>query len=135
MKSHEFVLDSLPIIAYLKDEKPTADAIEPYLDQSKLNYFTLVMSLGNWIEVLYVMKRNHVSWSMVEEAMEVFGIKVIGISEAFGREVAHLKADYPIALGDSFAAALAWQKQVPLITIDPEFKSLEKKIKIIWLNQ
>ena len=35
--------------------------------------------------------------------------------------------------GDSFAAALAKQKKADLYTGDPEFKAVEKDIKIIWL--
>jgi len=46
-----------------------------------------------------------------------------------------LKARYPISYADSFAAALAMINNCPLLTGDPEFRSLEKQgiISIEWL--
>jgi hypothetical protein len=34
---------------------------------------------------------------------------------------------------DAFAAALAKEKKAELVTGDPEFKPLEKEIKVKWL--
>lgn len=34
----------------------------------------------------------------------------------------------------SFAAALATEKKTELVTGDPEFKALEKEIKVSWLK-
>jgi len=47
-----------------------------------------------------------------------------------------LKARYPISYANSFAAALAMINDCPLLTGDPEFKSLEKQgiITIEWLK-
>ncbi len=41
---------------------------------------------------------------------------------------------YRLNLVDAFAAALAKEKKAELITGDPEFKALEKEIKITWLK-
>jgi len=43
----------------------------------------------------------------------------------------HFKAH---KLADAFAAALAKEKKTDLVTGDPEFKPLEKEIKINWLD-
>ncbi len=40
----------------------------------------------------------------------------------------------PIVRIDVFAAALAKVKNAELLTGDPEFKSVEKEIKISWLK-
>ncbi len=47
---------------------------------------------------------------------------------------AHLKARFPIALADAFAAALAQELEAPLLTGDPEFKALEETLTIYWLT-
>ena len=39
------------------------------------------------------------------------------------------------SLVDAFAAALAKDKKAELVTGDPEFKALEKEIKIVWLGR
>jgi len=47
---------------------------------------------------------------------------------------ADFKARYKISLADAFAAALAKERKSELVTGDPEFKALEKEIKIHWLG-
>ena len=53
---------------------------------------------------------------------------------AKGRMAADFKTRFKLSLADSFAAALAKEKKAELVTGDPEFKPLEKEIKIIWLK-
>jgi predicted nucleic acid-binding protein len=38
-----------------------------------------------------------------------------------------------MSLADCFAAALARQKRADLYTGDPEFRSVEKDVKLVWL--
>jgi ribonuclease VapC len=46
---------------------------------------------------------------------------------------AGFKARFKISLADAFAAALAKERKAELVTGDPEFRVLEKEIKIRWL--
>lgn len=46
---------------------------------------------------------------------------------------AHIKAEYPIAYADAFAAALAQHHRTTLVTGNPEFKALEELVEIQWL--
>ena len=46
---------------------------------------------------------------------------------------AGFKARFKISLADAFAAALAKERKAELVTGDPEFRALEKEIKIRWL--
>lgn len=46
-----------------------------------------------------------------------------------------LKAKYPVAYADCFAAALATEKDARIVTGDPEFKKMEGEVKIEWLGQ
>ena len=47
---------------------------------------------------------------------------------------AEFKTRFKLSLADAFAAALAKEKKAELVTGDPEFKALEKEIKINWLK-
>jgi len=47
---------------------------------------------------------------------------------------AQLKASHKLSLADAFAAALAKEKKAELVTGDPEFKPLEKEVKVHWLK-
>jgi predicted nucleic acid-binding protein len=44
------------------------------------------------------------------------------------------KARFRLSLADAFAAALAKDMKAELVTGDPEFKALEKEIRIQWLK-
>jgi predicted nucleic acid-binding protein len=46
---------------------------------------------------------------------------------------AGFKSRFKISLADAFAAALAKERKAELVTGDPEFRALEKEIKIRWL--
>lgn len=46
---------------------------------------------------------------------------------------ARLKAIFPLAYADTFAAALAQRGGVPVVTGDPEFKRLAGVVSVIWL--
>jgi len=46
---------------------------------------------------------------------------------------AGFKARFKISLADAFAAALAKERKAELVTGDPEFRALDKEIKIRWL--
>ena len=45
-----------------------------------------------------------------------------------------IKATKKMSLADCFAAALAKDLKAELYTGDPEFKGVEKDIRIIWLS-
>lgn len=46
---------------------------------------------------------------------------------------ARLKAEHPISYADAFAGALAQELDATLVTGDPEFKSLEPDVTVMWL--
>jgi predicted nucleic acid-binding protein len=46
---------------------------------------------------------------------------------------AHYKATCKMSYADCFGAALARMRNAEFVTGDPEFKSVEKEIKINWL--
>jgi predicted nucleic acid-binding protein len=47
---------------------------------------------------------------------------------------AGFKARFRLSLADAFAAALAMEMKAELVTGDPEYKALEKELKIGWLK-
>ncbi|MEY4200495.1 MAG: hypothetical protein RLZZ265_2235, partial [Verrucomicrobiota bacterium] len=63
-------------------------------------------------------------------------IDVVGVGDdlKLARLAAQFKATHKMSLADAFAAALAKEKKAELVTGDPEFKALEKEIKIHWLK-
>jgi ribonuclease VapC len=93
------------------------------------------MSVINWGEVYYQVARRYGEPQAreIERMIQSFPIAVIDADRELTREAARLKAGKRLAYADCFAAALAKIKKAELYTGDPEFKAVEKEVKVIWL--
>jgi predicted nucleic acid-binding protein len=91
----------------------------------------------NWGEVYYSTMREVSQEAAEQKAQDIAAlpIEIIGVSDdlALTKQAAIFKAQHKMAYADCFAAALAKQKKAELITGDPEFKAVEKEIKMNWL--
>jgi uncharacterized protein len=129
------VLDSFALIAYLRDE-PGAEAMEHLLIAASQKDTPLYMSDVNYAEVKYsILKKDGAeAWTAAANVLQSLPIDFLGTNRVLADVAADLKARFKISLADAFAAALAKEKKAQLVTGDPEFKSLEKEIKINWLK-
>jgi len=132
------VLDSYAVIGYLENES-FADRIQHVLAQAKDGTLRLYFHAIHLGEVSYITLREQ-GQSVADLAyarIKALPMLLIDrINEELLLTAAGLKARYTISYADSFAAALAMIKNCPLLTGDPEFRSLEKEvaINIEWLN-
>jgi predicted nucleic acid-binding protein len=136
--TNSFVLDSYAVIGYLENES-FSDQIQQTLTQAKNGSVRLYIHAIHIGEVYYITLREQ-GQSLADLAyarIKALPMKLIDrIDEELLLTAAGLKAKYPISYADSFAGALAMIKNCPLLTGDPEFRSLEKQgiISIKWLN-
>ena len=134
---NSFVLDSYAIIGYLENES-FSDQIQHTLIQAKNGAVRLYFHAIHIGEVYYIILREQ-GRSLADLAyarIKALPMKLIDwIDEKLLLTAAGLKARYPISYMDSFAGALSMIKNCPLLTGDPEFRSLEKQgvISIEWL--
>ena len=130
------VLDSWALIAFFEDE-PAAEAVEKLLQQAADEKHKLLMSVVNWGEVYYNTMREVSQEAAEQKAQEIAAlpIDIIGVSDdlTLAKQAAIFKATRQMSYADCFAAALAKQRNAELVTGDPEFKAVEKEIKINWL--
>src|SRR5687768_3326794 len=89
----------------------------------------------NYAEVKYsiLKKDGAVAWEEAEKILQGLPIDFHSTNRALADTAADFKARFKISLADAFAAALANEKKAELVTGDPEFKALEREIKISWL--
>jgi predicted nucleic acid-binding protein len=128
------VLDSWALIAFFEDE-PAAEAVEKILEQAAAEKHKLLISVINWGEVYYNTARE-VSEAAAEQKLREIAampIEVVGVDQHLARLAAHYKATCKMSYADCFGAALAKVKNAEFVTGDPEFKAVEKEIKIHWL--
>jgi predicted nucleic acid-binding protein len=91
-----------------------------------------VLNLG---EIWYSLARTR-SEKAADQAVEEIkrlGFKIVEADWPLTRQAASFKARYRLAYADPFAAALAKINQCPVVTGDPEFKLLEKEIRVLWI--
>ena len=131
------VLDSWALLAFYKDE-PCAGEVEKIIHQAAEKGRPLLLSVVNWTEIHYSLERaggRAVAEKVAAQIAEL-PIEIVGIGDDLktARTAAFFKAAHKMSLADAFAAALAKERKAELVTGDPEFKSLEKEIKIHWLK-
>lgn len=134
LKSKVIVLDSWSIIAYLEDE-PSGQKVEDIILQAHEHRVPLLTTIINAGEVWYITARK-TSAEVADEAIEDLrrlGIEFADADWTLTRTAAVFKAKGKMSYADSFAAALAKNRQASLITGDPEFKQVEKDVRIHWI--
>ena len=110
--------------------------MEKILEQATAEKHKLLMSVINWGEVYYSVMRG-ASAAMAEQKlkeMDAMPIEIVGADMHQTKQAAIYKATKKMSYADCFGAALAKIKNAEFVTGDPEFKPLEKEIKIHWLK-
>jgi predicted nucleic acid-binding protein len=131
------ILDSWALIAFLEDE-PAADEVEKLLQQAADERHKLLLSVVNWGEVYYNTMREVSQEAAEQKVQEIASLPIdlVGVGDdlALVRQAAIFKASHKMSYADCFAAALAKLRNAELVTGAPEFKAVEKEIKIAWLT-
>jgi predicted nucleic acid-binding protein len=128
------LFDSYAVLVYLQDE-PGAERIKKLLEDARQGERQLVMQKINLGEVFYQVWRR-AGAAKAEEFRMTFCELPVGIIDPADDLIwaaCRIKAEYPIALGDCFAAATARREQAILLTGDPEFKKLGDLVQVEWL--
>jgi len=129
------VLDSHALLAFLRGEAG-AELVTGMLEKAGLRDTPLLMTEVNYAEVKYtvVRKDGPDRWEEIARELPTLPIEFRAADRALADLAADYKARFKLSLADAFAAALAKEKKAELVTGDPEFKPLEKEIRISWLT-
>ena len=129
------VLDSFALIAYFRGE-PAGVPVKELLQKASKADKPVHMTEVNYAEAKYMILRKDGADAWAEAAKILIALPIE--FHPADRELADLAADFKsrlsLSLADAFAAALAKQYKAELVTGDPEFKAVEKEIKIDWLK-
>ena len=127
------VLDSFALIAYFRDE-PGAQTVEDMLVSAGKKDLPLLMIDVNYAEAKYsiVKKYGGEAWAEAAKILQGLPIDFHSTTRALADTAADFKARFKMSLADAFAAALAKERKAELVTGDPEFKPLDREIKIHW---
>jgi ribonuclease VapC len=94
------------------------------------------MTEVNYAEVQYIIRRKDgdAVWAAIAGELSAAPIEFHPATRPLADLAAGFKARFRLSLADAFAAALAKDMKAELVTGDPEFKGLEKEIRIQWLK-
>jgi predicted nucleic acid-binding protein len=128
------VLDSWALLCYLEQE-PGFEKIIELFEKAVESSKPLFMCVVNWGEVYYQIARRFgdTKAQEIEQLIQTLPIKLVEANKDLTREAARIKAIKRMAYADCFAIALARLKKAELYTGDPEFKAVEKDVKVVWL--
>lgn len=136
MSKQYYVVDSWAIMALIKKEASHA-RVREILDLAKNKSIDLSMSFINLAEVYYSLCQDFDPLKAEGTIALLQKVPIAFFSATNNRvmRAAQVKADYAIAFGDCFTIQLALEKKAPILTGDPEFKKVEKLVKIEWLSK
>jgi predicted nucleic acid-binding protein len=94
----------------------------------------LMMSIVNWGEVVYSLARR-TGLERASDALKSLAgwIELVDATEEEAHAAAVLKLHYKLGFADCYAAELAIRTGATVVTADPEFARLSRKIKILTL--
>jgi ribonuclease VapC len=129
------ILDSWALMALFHEES-AADEVEKLLAQAAVDRHNLLMSVVNWGEIYYSVMRGASPEIAEQKAREIAAmpIEIVPADLQQTHQAAIFKATKKMSYADCFGAALAKIKNAEFVTGDPEFKEIEKEIKINWLK-
>lgn len=128
------LLDSFAVLAFLNRESGF-EKVNSLLRQAERAGTPLLMNEINLGEVYYVTARER-SFEQAEDflnRLETLPIQLVANSFDQVLEAAKLKARFPISYADAFAVATAIRMNAVVVTGDPEFRQVERLVKIDWL--
>ncbi len=129
------VLDAHALLAFFRGEDAGVP-VKELLHKAATADRPLDMTEVNYAEVKYMLlkKDGAEAWEQAEDVLKSLPLEFHPASRALADTAADFKSRFKISLADAFAAALAKEKKAELVTGDPDFKALEKEIKIHWLK-
>jgi ribonuclease VapC len=129
------VLDSFALLAFLRGEAGDAQ-VAALLEKAGARDTPLQMTEVNYAEVKYIVMRKDGAdrWDQIARELPTLPIEFLPATRPLADLAADVKAGHRLSLADAFAVALAKQRKAELVTGDPEFRSVEREIKITWLK-
>jgi predicted nucleic acid-binding protein len=127
-----YILDANAIIRYMLQWNDWA-RVKTLFDKARKGEVRLLISVVNWGEVIYTMAK-HIGLAKALTDLKTMGavLETVGVEEDMAEEAASLKHNFKLGYGDSFAAALAIQMGTTLVSADPDFAKLGKRLK--WMQ-
>ena len=128
------VLDSYAVLAFLFNENGS-ERVAELLEKAAEADRTVLIAAPNWAEVRSMIERKvgRAQWEGARSKLLGLPIEIVPADQALAELAGEIKTSKKMSLADCFAAALAKQKKADVYTGDPEFREVEKTVKVVWI--
>jgi len=130
------LLDSYALLAYLNKEDGF-EKVRNVLASAQKSGLPVLMNELNVGETYYILyrKRGHEQAEYFLDTV-LAGLPISMISNDFNAVISasKIKAQHALSFADCFAVVTAQRENAVILTGDPEFKNVEKLVKIDWLD-
>jgi ribonuclease VapC len=128
-----YVLDASAVIRYLT-EGVGEEKVASLIRRSGNGETRLVVSVINWGEALYSLAKIAGLAKATSDLKTLSTlVESVAADEKLAEVAATVRLHYRLGYADCFAAALAMRMDATLVTSDPEFAKLGKRLKILAL--
>ncbi len=130
------VIDSWAILEWMAGRDPARGVVRELFSEADRGAVTLLMSAINAGEVYYSLQKSRnpaLAESWRESSRTLPATIEVPTAEDIWNAAA-LKGRFPIAYADAFAGALAQKYKCPLVTGDPELRSVDQ-LEIDWIGR
>lgn len=137
--AEHLVLDSWPMLEWING-KVAGPSFAEMLERARSKTVRLSMSRMNYGEVLYTCRKElKLRESQVGRVIDVFydlPIEIVSVTDVRVDAAVDLKSRYNISYADAFAAGLAIEFGVFLVTGDREFRELARDglVSLHWMG-
>lgn len=135
--SEVIILDSWPVIGWLRGEKPAVEAMEKLLGKAGAGQSKIILNLVNWGEAAYQIIREFGDgfFAEINARFKKLPVELFPVDYELIISATRWKARGGLSYADCFAVATAQKLDGAILTGDPEFKSVEKEVPIIWIGK
>lgn len=129
----EYVLDANALMRYFQAGEGS-ETIDRLLAKTHTGEVKLSISAINLGEVLYTLAKS-IGLDRTTAYINALrqSVETVAIDQEFALSAAAIKFQYKLGYADSIAALLAMRRRATLVTADPEFVKLGKRVKVLAL--
>jgi len=134
-----FVLDSWPVMEWLKERQPIVDQFELWIEAARRGDTHLVLSTISLGEIYYNAWNE---WSETRAEVALASLRALPIlivhpTEEDALSAARIKGRYKISYADAFAAVLSLEFDAPIVTGDKDFLRLQRDglLAVEWVGK
>jgi predicted nucleic acid-binding protein len=126
------VLDANALVGFFEGRRLVAEKMRQLLGEALRQDLPLLISAVTWGEVFYIAWRRHGETNAreVDARLERMPISVIAVDRERASRAGALKERHGLGYADAFAAELAIERGAWLVTADPEFSKVGKRLLI-----